>query len=213
MTTIDPSPDRRRLLIAAARTLFSSRGYEKVTTAEIARQAGVAYGLIAHHFQNKHGLYLAVMNDVSAELAAEHDAPLDGDTLREQLRNALTRHVRYIDHNAAGFTAMMRGGLGTDPDFQSMLDTLRWMGAARILRGLGAPDPPPDTLRSAMRAWVAYFDQLLLDRIERHSLSVDDLVELAATALHATLTTVLDRDPSLLMLSDVDELLRARQES
>jgi AcrR family transcriptional regulator len=211
MTTIDPSPDRRRLLITAARTLFSSRPYERVTTTEIAKQAGVAYGLIAHHFKNKHGLYLAVMNDISAELAAEHDAPLEGDTLAGQLRNALTRHVHYIDQNAAGFTAMMRGGLGTDDDFRSMLDALRWAGAARILRAIGVPDPPPATLRSAMRAWVAYFDELMLDRIEQDSLTVENLVELAATALQASLATTLELDPEIHLLPEVDQLLRAHR--
>ncbi|SHN47174.1 TetR/AcrR family transcriptional regulator [Cryptosporangium aurantiacum] len=210
MTSIDQSQDRRRRLLTAARTLFAARPYEKVTTTEIAKRAGVAYGLIAHHFENKHGLYLAVMKEIGAELAAEQDAPLTGDTLEDQLREALGRHVRYIDQNAAGFTAMMRGGLGTDPEFRSMLETLRWVGAARILHRLGVPDPPPATLRSAMRAWVAYFDELMLDRIETQALDLGDLVELAAAALKSTVAATLELDPEIRVRSDVHQLLHSR---
>ena len=57
--------DRRQLIIDAARKLFASRPYDQVTTSEIAKNAGVAYGLIAHHFENKRGLYLAVMNEIA----------------------------------------------------------------------------------------------------------------------------------------------------
>jgi len=62
---------RRRQLIDAARALFSQRPYDQVTTGEIAQKAGVAYGLIAHHFENKRGLYIAVMN----EMPAMHSEP------------------------------------------------------------------------------------------------------------------------------------------
>src|SRR4029078_12048742 len=40
---------RRRQLIDTARALFTTRPYDQVTTTEIAKSAGVAYGLIAHH--------------------------------------------------------------------------------------------------------------------------------------------------------------------
>ena len=41
--------DRRQRLIDPARELFAKHAYDQVTTSEIAKNAGVAYGLIAHH--------------------------------------------------------------------------------------------------------------------------------------------------------------------
>ncbi|MDT5106573.1 MAG: hypothetical protein QOI25_4086, partial [Mycobacterium sp.] len=86
--------DRRRQLIDTARTLFAQRPYDQVTTSEIAKKAGVAYGLIAHHFDNKRGLYLAVMNDIASEISAvQLSPPPAGANLADQLRHALRSHI------------------------------------------------------------------------------------------------------------------------
>ena len=106
----------------------------------------------------------------------------------EQLRNALTAHVEYIDRHAAGFIAISRGGLGADPDMRALLDTLRWNGAMRILRRLGVDEPVPTVLRMAMRGWVACFDEIMNDRLEHKDSDIATVVELATanlvTALH-----------------------------
>ncbi|WP_218022230.1 TetR family transcriptional regulator [Nocardia amamiensis] len=46
------SETRQRLLDAAVR-LFAERGYDEVAVADIAEAAGVAHGLLYHHFGNK----------------------------------------------------------------------------------------------------------------------------------------------------------------
>ncbi len=183
------------MLVQAARKLFAERSYEKVTTAEIAKVAGVAYGLIAHHFENKRGLYLAVMREIAYELSANQELPPHGNTLHEQIRHALTNHVTYIDRNATGFIAIMRGGLGADPEMRTMIDELRWNGAQRILRHLGVTDPVPTLLRTTMRGWVGYFDEIVIDRLEYHDINVPTLVELAATNLVTSLRTAIHLDP------------------
>jgi TetR/AcrR family transcriptional regulator, regulator of cefoperazone and chloramphenicol sensitivity len=59
---------RERALLAAARKLFASRGYEATTTREIAARAGCAEGLIHRYFKGKAGLLLAIMRcEVSQE--------------------------------------------------------------------------------------------------------------------------------------------------
>jgi len=208
MAVTSSSPDRSRLLVAAARELFGSRSYESVTTTEIAREAGVAYGLIAHHFGNKRGLYLAVMNEIRDELAHEQDSPLAGDSLDELLHNALRRHIEYIEAHQTGFRALLRGDLGADPDMQKMFDELRWGGASRILARIGASGDPSAELRAAMMAWVAMFDELMLDRIENRSISVEVVTVLAANALKTALRTVIEIDPSTRFEPQVEEFLR-----
>ncbi|MDX6267838.1 MAG: hypothetical protein QOD70_2578, partial [Frankiales bacterium] len=51
----------QELLLAAAQQLFAERGYQRVTTREIAEQAGVDATLIARYFGSKAGLYLATL--------------------------------------------------------------------------------------------------------------------------------------------------------
>jgi AcrR family transcriptional regulator len=188
--------DRRQLIIDAARALFATQPYDQVTTTEIAKNAGVAYGLIAHHFDNKRGLYLAVMNQIAVEIAAVHETPPPQDaSLADRLRFALRRHIAYIDQYSESFVALLRGALGADAEHQAAIDRLRWLGAQRILLALGMVEPIPAALRTAMRGWVGYLDEMMIDRNTHRDIDAETVVELAAAALVATLraAAALDR--------------------
>lgn len=197
------TPDRRGLLLGAARRLFTTQPYDQVTTSAIARDAGVAYGLIAHHFGNKRGLYLAVMNDIAAEISAVHESvPSHGD-LPGRLRQALHAHVAYVDSCADSFVALLRGALGADAEHRAAVERLRWIGAQRILMTLEVPGPVPAVLRTAMRGWVGQLDEMIIERIEQGDVSADALVELATAALAATLRAAARIDPAIHYPADV----------
>ncbi|MCW2650892.1 MAG: TetR family transcriptional regulator [Mycobacterium sp.] len=196
--------DRRQLLIDAARTLFAQRPYDKVTTSEIASNAGVAYGLIAHHFGDKRGLYQAVMNEIAVEIAAAQlTPPPPGASLLDQLRHALRSHITYIDTYSQSFVAFVRGNLGADPDQQSAIDTQRWLGAQRILLALGIVEPIPPTLRTAMHGWVGFLDEMIIDRITHHDTDIETLVELATATLVTTLLTATQLDSSITFAPEI----------
>ena len=56
------APDERREeIIQAAARLFEQRPWSQVSTVDIAREAGIARGLLNHYFGDKRGLYLAVV--------------------------------------------------------------------------------------------------------------------------------------------------------
>lgn len=199
--------DRRQLIIKAARTLFTSRPYDQVTTSEIAKNAGVAYGLIAHHFENKRGLYLAVTNEIAAEIATVHHSPPPADaTPVEALSHALRNHIAYIDSHSGSFVALLRGALGADPEHQAAVDRLRWLGAQRILSALGIVEPVPAVLRTSMHGWVGYLDEMMIDRITNRDVETDALVELATAALLATLRTVAALDTSIAFPTELQEV-------
>jgi len=190
--------DRRQLIVHAARRLFTSRPYDQVTTSEIAKDAGVAYGLIAHHFENKRGLYLAVTNEIATEIAGVHlTAPPADATPVEALRHALRNHIAYIDSNSDSFVALLRGALGADPEHQAAIERLRWLGAQRILAALGIAEPVPAVLRTSMHGWVGFLDEMMIDRITHRDIEADALVELATAALLTTLRTVAALDTSI----------------
>ena len=76
-TQHDRSSSTRAALVAAARELFATRGYQAVPTDEIVRTAGVTRGALYHHYADKQELFRAVVEDLERELTAEVAAVLD----------------------------------------------------------------------------------------------------------------------------------------
>jgi len=58
-------------LEAVARALFSERGFEAVSAAELVAKAKVTRGALYHHYNGKEGLFAAVVETVMRELHAE----------------------------------------------------------------------------------------------------------------------------------------------
>ena len=56
--------ERRRQILVVASRLFSERSYAAVSTSDIARDAGVARGLLHHYFGTKRELYLEVVRSL-----------------------------------------------------------------------------------------------------------------------------------------------------
>lgn len=94
------SPARLRL---AALELYAERGVEGASVREIAQRAGVAPGLVRHHFGSKAGLTRAVDDDVLHLIATTLDAvPLAGTPQEvSAARDAAFAHL-LADHPVVG---------------------------------------------------------------------------------------------------------------
>ncbi|MGB3622115.1 MAG: helix-turn-helix domain-containing protein, partial [Ketobacter sp.] len=51
--SVDRGTDARERILAAAEALFAIRGFEGVSTTQIAKVAGITQPLIHYHFKNK----------------------------------------------------------------------------------------------------------------------------------------------------------------
>jgi AcrR family transcriptional regulator len=58
-----PASDRRREIIAVVRDLFAQKGFDGVTTRELAKAAGISQTLIYKHFPSKQSLFTAISED------------------------------------------------------------------------------------------------------------------------------------------------------
>ena len=78
--------DRRDQILSAAVRVFARQGFEATRMADVAREAGVAYGLVYHYFGSKDAVLLAVFREAwSRLLAAVALAEETGQTAAEQL--------------------------------------------------------------------------------------------------------------------------------
>ena len=71
-------PTKKELLLKAAKELFSEHGYSETTFKKISDRAGVALGLLTHHFGNKEKLFLTAGLDVLHELILTIKTNLQG---------------------------------------------------------------------------------------------------------------------------------------
>ena len=65
---------RRAQILESALPVFARRGYAGTGTRELARAAGVSEPILYRHFEDKAGLFRAVLEQVEARVAAELDA-------------------------------------------------------------------------------------------------------------------------------------------
>jgi TetR/AcrR family fatty acid metabolism transcriptional regulator len=56
-------PEKRRAILHAAVRVFADKGYHGCRIADVARSAGVAYGLVYHYFRNKEALLEKVFEE------------------------------------------------------------------------------------------------------------------------------------------------------
>ena len=83
--------DRRRTILRAAVEVFSKKGYHGCRIADVAREAGVAYGLVYHYFKNKDELLESVFTSGWAgfvERISEQVAK--GGSLEERVRGVVS---------------------------------------------------------------------------------------------------------------------------
>jgi AcrR family transcriptional regulator len=102
-------PQTRARIREVANRLFIERGYDAVTVAEVAREAGVSSVTVFNHFPRKEDLFLDRTADAIELLrAAVHDRPAGMDLLTslrdESVRLFDERHpLSGVDERSAGF--------------------------------------------------------------------------------------------------------------
>ncbi|EWM18386.1 TetR/AcrR family transcriptional regulator [Kutzneria sp. 744] len=186
---------RRAALVAVASQMFASRPYDEIYISDIAKEAGVAHGLLFYHFKDKRGLYLEVLRQMQAEISALHDRRPGEDTNPQWLRGVVRRQIEYRRDHVHTSMAIMRSG-GQDPEVDELIEQTRRSGVCFLRQLLGVTGEPDPLMRIAMRGSLGAVDEMTMDWLS-HGLDMplDHLVELAYATLLAILGSVCTEDP------------------
>ena len=107
MATTETQREKRRLILRAAITVFARSGYHTSRVADVAKEAGVAYGLVYHYFGSKEDLLEAVFRRTwSRMLEAVQEIERSELSAREQM---------------AAVARIVLGAWETDPDLVRVL--------------------------------------------------------------------------------------------
>jgi AcrR family transcriptional regulator len=92
----------RQLIADTARRLFAERGFERVTVAEIAREAGVAEKTVFNYFPTKEDLFYSRLEAFEEELLEAIRTREPGETVLAAFRGFLLRPRGLFDLGARG---------------------------------------------------------------------------------------------------------------
>lgn len=165
--------DRKRQLLALGIELFSKDAYDVVSIDEVARKAGISKGLLYHYFPTKRDFYLASL-EVAAQELLERTVPDASLPPIERARAALDAYLAYVEKHAKPYAALLRSGVGSDPEANAVVERTRALFLERMLEGVeDAPITP--RLRTALRGWIGFVEAASLDWVEHGDLSREEL--------------------------------------
>ncbi|MGI5273567.1 TetR/AcrR family transcriptional regulator [Nonomuraea sp. CA-218870] len=155
-----PSIKARRKLLDAALEHFSQRPYADVTVGDIARSAGVAHGLLSHHFNGKESLYAEAVREIDRRLREAVKLTPEGSAL-ERLRRHLVAHLEFLaEHENAARNLILRRSEATGLAWDAF-EATRCEGIRAVceLLGLDADEP---ALQLPLRGFSAACDETAL---------------------------------------------------
>jgi AcrR family transcriptional regulator len=88
--------ESQRRLIDAARTTFARLGYERATVRDIAREAGVAQGLMYNYFRGKDDLLREIFREGARDVAESFDAAEVNCPPEARLERVIRRSLEIV---------------------------------------------------------------------------------------------------------------------
>jgi AcrR family transcriptional regulator len=163
--------ERRAELLALGLEHFGSRAYDEVSIDAIARAAGISKGLLYHYFPTKRAFYAATIREASSRLLAE-TATAAGAPPLERLTAEIDAYLAYVRAHGRAYAALMRSGVGVDPEIARIVDETRATFSARLMEGVGIrrakpTAPPPRPLATiALRGWIGFAEAASLAYVD-----------------------------------------------
>jgi AcrR family transcriptional regulator len=188
--------ERRAQILACARRLFSERHYGAVSLEEIAREAGVARGLLHHYFGAKRGLYVEVVRSMVTPPSDLFDSDATAGADRDEvLAEAVDRYLDAVRSNRETWLATVGAqGFGRDAEVEAVLEEAREDTAERVI-ALVRPSGgrPTRELRALIRAYAGFAEAATVEWLLRRRLTREQAHELLLGSLTALVDQVLPR--------------------
>ncbi|EID15113.1 putative transcriptional regulator [Mycobacterium xenopi RIVM700367] len=175
---------RRDQIIAAAKKVFARKGFHAATIADVAKQAGLAYGSVYWYFDSKEDLFHALMaveeQALRSHLAAAVEAP-GGDGVEASFRAAVQATFEFFETDKATVKLLFRDAYALGDRFEKHLggiyerfiDDIETFIVVAQQRGEVVAAPP---------RMVAYTLAALIGQLAHRRLSTDDGVTAAEVA-------------------------------
>lgn len=188
---LEPDARREQILQCAVR-LFGERPYAAVSTVDIAREAGIARGLLNHYFGTKRDLYLEVVRRMVLPDEVDLVVPA-GAALLERVDLCVEWFLDAVGEHGKTFVAVIGAeGVGADPEIEKILFEADNVAAQRVLDAVGlATSGDNEQQRAIIRAYGGMAKASIREWVQHGSLSRAQLKALLSATLITTVRDVL----------------------
>jgi AcrR family transcriptional regulator len=183
---------RRAQLLQLARKAFSDRSYDEVSIDDLAREAKISKGLLYHYFPTKRDLYVAGLREIANELVARTSAIPTNLAPAERVRAGLDAYLDHITVHAHAFVALMRGGIGSDPEVAEVIEDVRRRLVEQFIAGspFAAVLAGNPRFEIAVRGWIGFVEGASIDWCANPRLSRDELRDLLSQVLLSLIAVI-----------------------
>lgn len=189
--TRERRPSGKERILEAATHLFGMHGFDNVSAAQIAREAGVAHGLLFHHFGSMEELYTAVIAEAAQRLDEILVTAERKGSARTQVVALLRAHMRAIHLRQVDFVFRSRTSSSeTGSAVAAIWEASRQRGIDRILKVLQI-ERPTKKMRICLRAWIAFHDELLVAWFADKSVTEAEVIDWSMAQLDLLAANIL----------------------
>ncbi len=183
-TRLDPAQRRESILQAGLR-VFGRQPYEACSIDDVALEAGMSTGLLYHYFPGKQALFSATYEHLAAQVLAVF-ASRAGQAPWALIEGSLDAYLKFAQRHPKVILMLLRPTHGGPAEQPSMNDRLNGQIAGLIAAGFGlrASDV---RRRTAIRAWLAFVDRVVLDMLTQGKPSRAQVKALSLSVLSAAL--------------------------
>jgi AcrR family transcriptional regulator len=182
---------RREQLLRTGVELLSVRTPDEISVEDVAHSAGISRGLLYHYFEDRDAFVVAVLERASKELRqALRGDPGLGD--RERIEAAIDAFIGYAEAHAAGFRAVLTGGV-VNRKVAALIERTRERDLDAFVAGVAATTGDPgaarhsNLLRAALHAHMHFMEGAVVRWLTHREITREQLRELILRALEGTL--------------------------
>jgi TetR/AcrR family transcriptional regulator len=151
--------ERKRQLLAHAKRLFVTRGYQATTTKEIAAAAGVTEPVLYRHFRTKKALFLEVLEEIrAATLQRWHTQTAGLTDPLAKLHATVDLYLGSTRERAVEFRIMHRALVETDDEEVVALLRAFYLDSESFLAGIIAEGQQSGVFRRSLDARVGAWE-------------------------------------------------------
>jgi TetR/AcrR family fatty acid metabolism transcriptional regulator len=150
-------PDKRQLILDAAIKIFARTGYHGARVSDIAREAGIAYGLVYHYFKNKEQILDTIFEEQWSGFLATLETIAAGTGQTEDKLNAIARLILEAYRVRSDWVKVLVFEIQRSPRFSNPDQILAMSRMFRIVAGILRAGQEAGELREEIDPEVACF--------------------------------------------------------